>query len=63
MSENVRVNRKIEYNKNEKKINHQTTTVIYEEEEKIIIPNCFLKKKNGKFNNFNHLNYTISTPK
>ena len=41
---NVRVKmREIEYNKNEKKINHQLQQ-LYEEGKKII-PNCFLKKK------------------
>lgn len=38
--------REIEYNKNEKKINHQLQHLYEEEEEgKKIIPNCFLKKK------------------
>ena len=57
---NVRVNREIEYNKNEKKINHQTTTVIYEEEKGKNHPKLFFEKKNGKFNNLNHLNYILS---
>ena len=42
---NVRVNREIEYNKNEKKINHQTTVIYEEEKEKKSSQIVFWKKK------------------
>jgi len=58
---NVRVKmREIEYNKNEKKINHQLQQQLYEEGKKII-PNCFLKKKMENLTPITTTT-TISTP-
>ena len=56
---NVRVNREIEYNKNEKKSTIKQQLYM-KKKKKRNHPKLFFEKKNGKFNNLNHLNYILS---